>query len=377
MHGIQYFRNMKKTFVTISIILLLSACATKESSTSILKSDLDVYFSSFFKPDEPGASVLILKNDEVIFSKSYGLTDLKTKEPITSKTLFNLGSISKTFVANGILILRDQGKLSLNDPLAKYFPDFKNKSFAEKITLTHLLTHTSGLPDIRKVKEDSVFYLIAKDEENWAPVKLADSLNFEPGEMYEYSNPAFNALALIIEQVSGMKWQAFIADNIFKPSGMTTSTITDGPHPETGVAHGYVRSGSTWMEDDYGEEPTFPAAGNGGVWSSTEELVKYEKAIRGGLFLKNETVAESQTVYSPSNWKAETPPNIGLSWFVGQTPDGRQTIGHTGTQGGFYCDYVSVPEQKLLYIVLANRQIDRHAFYSAIFDKLKSLNWLE
>jgi CubicO group peptidase (beta-lactamase class C family) len=365
---------MRKGFIVV--LALLWSCSGKQAGKSI-ESDLDAYFSSFFNPGEPGATVLISKKGKVVFSKSYGLADLQTKEPVTSKTLFNLGSISKTFVAYGILILRDQGKLSLDDPLATYFNGFRNKSIAEKVTIRHLLTHTSGLPDNRNVAADTVFYLTAKDQENWEPVMQADSLHFEPGERFEYSNPAFNALALIIEKVSGMKWQQFIIENIFIPSGMTTSTITDGAHPEQGVAHGYVKIRSEWREDDYGEEPTFAAAGNGGVWSSAEELMLYEQAIRNAVFLPKKTIAKSQTVQHFANWKTETPPFIGLSWFIEQTSGGLKTIGHTGTQGGFYCHYVYVPEKEILYLVLANRAINREAFLEYIFNYLTAENRLD
>lgn len=360
----------------IILFIFLWSCAGKQFDNRI-ESDLDAYFSSFFNPDEPGASILLSKNGQSIFSRSYGLADMQSKESITSKTRFNLGSISKTFVAYGILILRDRGNLSLDDPVSKYFPDFKVKRIADKVTIRHLLTHTSGLPDNRNVQADTVFYLTAKDEENWAPVMQADSLNVEPGERYEYSNPAFNGLALIIEKVSGMKWQKFIEENIFKPSGMLTSTITDGPHPEQGVAHGYVKTGNEWREDDYGEEPTFAAAGNGGVWSSADELVLYEQAIRQARFLSKATVNESQTAWQPANWKDSMPPFIGLSWFIEQTADGLKTIGHTGTQGGFYCHYIYVPEKSVLYVVLANRPIDREAFQAYVFNYLIEKNWLD
>src|SRR5436190_190255 len=94
--------------------------------------------------------------------------------------------------------------------------------------------------------KDSIFYLSAKDAENWAPIMKATKLNFEPGNRFEYSNPAFNALALIIEQVSKQKWQAFVTEKIMVPSGMKTSTITDGPHPTSGVAHGYIKVNGVW-----------------------------------------------------------------------------------------------------------------------------------
>src|ERR1051325_1213011 len=142
---------MRKYFVVLIAALSLYSCKDKPN-------ELDQLFSSQMKKDGPGASVLIMKGDSVIFSKSYGLADLNTKERITGKTLFNVGSITKTFVMNSILMLRDEGKLSLEDSLIKYFPEFKNKDIARKVKIKHLLTHTSGLPDLRPVQEQWEFY---------------------------------------------------------------------------------------------------------------------------------------------------------------------------------------------------------------------------
>ena len=314
---------------------------------------MDNYFSARFPQDEPGAAILILKDDRVVFAHGYGLADLGSREPITTRTLFNLGSISKTFVANAILLLQEQGKLSVEDSLIQYFPEFKNKDIARCIRIRHLLTHTSGLPDRREVSKDTVFYLTAKDAENWKPETLTDTLEFEPGARFNYSNPAFNGLALIVEQVSGMKWQDFIARHIFKPSGMLTSTITDGPHPQSGVAHGYVKNQGTWIEDDYGEEPTFPAAGNGGVWSSVEELASYEKAIQSHIFLTEASVNDSRTVKQFAAWQSAEAPFIGWSWFV-TTQQGLNTVGHSGSQGGFLANYVVVPDKHLFFVILCN-----------------------
>ena len=332
------------------VTVLLSSCNTKSASS---QSAFDKIFDSVFKADKPGGAVLIAKDGEVIYKKGFGIEDITTKKAIDSKTLFNVGSISKTFVAFGILQLAKQNKLSLDDDIYKYFPDFKDSSIAKKVKIRHLLTHTSGLPDIRKVQENSVFYLTAKDEENWAPIKKADRLEFEPGEKFKYSNPAFNALALIIEKLSGTKWQTYIQKNIMGPAGMKTSTITDGPHPQSGVSHGYVFDGKNYLENDYGEEPTFAASGNGGVWSSVEELWKYEQAIQKNIFLDSVWLKESRTIQNFSNWKDSTPAFIGLSWFITRTSN-QDMIGHTGSQGGFRADYVWLPEQKIFYVILCN-----------------------
>jgi len=359
-----------------AVFLILVACAGEKSVNQKITTELDNYLSQQFSPDEPGGAILLMKGDHILFSKGFGLSDLKTREPVTPNTLFNLGSISKTFVANGILVLQQQGKLSLEDSLYKFFPEFKNKTIAQTIKVKHLLTHTSGLPDIRDVQKDTAFFLTAKDGENWHPVTQTDSLLFEPGSQFEYSNPAFNGLALIIEKVSGMKWQQFVSENIFKPSEMNSSTITDGPHPNSGVSHAYVMNSGAWTEDDYGEEPTFAAAGNGGVWSSVEELAKYEKAHWQSTFLTKGNIDDSRSVKRFPNWKGTIPfaagwswftpqrdgnaylPIIGWSWFITTTPSGARMIGHTGSQGGFLCNYASIPEKRLFFVILCNSPRD-------------------
>lgn len=366
-----------KEICIFPLILLLVSCSTKETSHSNFAGKLDSIYTKEFPVDKPGAAILVMKGDHILFAKGYGVADIITKEPISTQTLFNLGSISKTFVAHAILMLQEQGRLSIEDSIYKYFPHFKNKEIAQRIKIKHLLSHTSGLPDNREVNKDSVFYLTAKDTENWTPVTKTDTLVFEPGERYEYSNPAFNGLALIVEQVSGMKWQKFVKDNILTPSGMNTSTITDGSHPASGVSHAYQKIQGQWKEDDYGEEPTFAASGNGGVWSSVEELSKYEKALRNSTFLKPETIALSQTIFHPQNWENATTPQIGWSWFIGQTEDSLKTVWHTGSQGGFVANYVTIPDKKILFVILCNSPRDINADAALVLRLLQKEEWLD
>ncbi len=368
---------MKNLTLSLLILLIAGACSKKPATLqSQLPTRLDSLFQAQILPGGPGATALVMMGDSVVFSKSYGVADIQTQVPIDANTLFNLGSISKTFVANGILMLRDEGKLSLEDSLIKYFPSFKNKEIARKVKIKHLLTHTSGLPDNRNVSADTVFYLTANDAQNWEPVTQADRLDFEPGSKYEYSNPAYNGLALIIEQVSGQKWQNFIAERIFKPAGMSTSTITDGPHPASGVSHSYVQVHGQWTEDDFGEEPTFCAAGNGGVWSSINELVSYHKSMEAASFSNARTIAESRETKAFDAWTSPDAPFIGWSWFIGKTGDGHKTVFHTGTQGGFYCDFVTVPDKKVLYVLLANYPINRDQMAAEVLDLLEDSKWL-
>lgn len=357
------------------VVCVGMACSPEKNTT--FSTAMERFMKSHLADDQPGGAVLIMKDTTVIFSKGYGLASLIDNEKITTKTLFNVGSISKTFVSNGILMLQAEGKLSVEDNLLKYFPSLKNKSIGERVKIKHLLTHTSGLPDIRRVREDSVFYLTANDEQNWYPVTQAETLEFEPGTDYHYSNPAFNALALIIEQVSGQKWQSFIVERIFTPSGMINSTITDGAHPQTGVSHGYTKIAGRWREDDYGEEPTFCAAGNGGVWSSVEELARYELALRNASFLDMASIDSSAAIRHFPGWHGEQQPFIGWSWFVDRTPGGLKVISHTGHQGGFAAYYISVPAKKVFIAVLYNAPYDVYTFRETLIALLEEHEWLD
>ncbi|MCB0585840.1 MAG: beta-lactamase family protein [Phaeodactylibacter sp.] len=369
---------MKHTLLPLALTTCLWACQ-EVPDTSTFPSELDAIFQTELSDTEPGGAILFMKGDSILFSRGYGLADLQTGEKITPNTLFNTGSISKTFVAYGILMLRDEGSLSLEDSLEKYFPDFDNAEIARKVRIKHLLTHTSGLPDLRKTEEDSLFYLTAKDRENWEPIKRAQALNFEPGEKFQYSNPAFNGLALIIEQVSGRKWQDYIREKIFLPSDMLTSTITDGPHPQQGVAHAYEKENGQYREYDYGEYPTFAAAGNGGVWSSISELAKYELAIRQAAFLDAATIAESRRVYEPDNWTDSLPPALGFSWFIepAAPPLNVRRVFHTGSQGGFRAFHLSIPEKEILYVALFNRPVDVDMFMAKGLTLMAKYEWLE
>lgn len=373
---------MKRIILIFNAILLVS-CQSQHRNEKLRK-EVDSILDREFQKNELGGSILILKGENVVYQRNDGYADLETKEPITSNTNFNLGSISKTFVANGILILQERGLLSIEDSIYKYFEDFHNEEIAKSVKIKHLLSHTSGLPDIRAVRDNYDFYLTAKDEENFAPIKKVDSLNFLSGEKYEYSNPSFNGLALIIEKVTGERWQDFIIKNIFEPSEMTNSKITDGSYPEKDVAHAYVFYDSTFYEYDYGEVATFAAAGNGGVWSSANELAKYKLALQENKFLNKQLKEESRTVFYPSNWMDTIKPFIGYSWFTGQDFLFRKQhifevefIYHTGSQGGFQSFYIEIPEKDILLVGLFNRPIDNYReIVLEINLLLEKYNWL-
>ncbi len=357
-------------------LLLTLPCAAQNVPDKPLVQAIDSLFSQQYEENAPGGSIFVQKGDRVLYEKSFGLVDLSTKERFTAKTVANLGSISKTFVAYGILILRNRGKLSLEDSLEKYFGDFSNKEIARKVKIKHLLTHTSGLPDSREVDRDSVFYLTANDEQNFAPSKKTDSLEFAPGSRWKYSNPAYNGLALIIEKTSGMKWQEFIVKNIFKPAGMVDSKITDGAYPSEGVAHAYQMVDGKYVEYDYGEYPTFCASGNGGVWSSINDLRKYCRALKEDLFLDKKTIEFSQTLWHPESWADTLLPRNGFSWFVHEKTEEFpfRIIEHTGSQAGFNAEFLMIPEKDVLVVIEMNSE--RPVRAAGILQVLKRFGYL-
>lgn len=351
-----------KFIANILIVLFTSICCFAQiGKKNLLQAKLDTSFSKLFKPNEPGGSIFIQQGNQVLYKKSFGLADLKTKEKFSNLTIANLGSISKTFVAYGILMLAKEGKITLDDNLLQYFPNFKNKDIASKVTVRHLLNHTSGLPDCRNVDKDSIFYLTAKDVENFYPITQTDTLEFEPGSKWNYSNPAYNGLALIIEQVSGMKWQEFIKKKIFVPAGMTRSKITDGSYPSKGVSHGYRFISHHYEEYDYGEYPTFAASGNGGVWSSIEDLRKYVNAINHYKFADSATIALSKTIWTAPNWSSPNPMFHSPVWFVHKgfyydAPNQQQCllIEHSGDQAGFKAHLIMIPGNNITIIWITN-----------------------
>lgn len=176
--------------------------------------------------------------------------------------------------------------------------------------------------------------------------------------------------------LSGVKWQQYVADKIFNPSGMKTSTITDVTYPETGVSHAYIESEGNWLEKDNREEPRFAAAGNGGVWSSVNELAKYELALQQHKFSSDSILEDSTTIKPWPNWEDASPLYLGWSWFIDKTTDGLKTVGHTGSQGGFLCNYVTVPEKDITFIILCNTPRDVDGFIEFITEWLIENSWL-
>ncbi len=354
------------------------SCKNNPEKEQVAK--LDQLCSSLFPDGEPGAAVLVMKGDDIIFDKGYGIADIETKKAIDGNTFFNIASVSKQFTAVAVLQLAEEGKLSLEDPVSKYFPEFK-APFWNDIRIKHLLSHSSGVPDARGGIPRE---LKIKGDEKLAMSYLPDLdfLHFQPGEAYEYMNPTFVMCGAIVEKVSGQPFTEYVTEHIFKPAGMDKTLYFDPVHQELipDMAHGYeyedvedmpeerTAGGAAsdepknWYEYDYGEETFFATRPDGGIYTSTHQFVQWEKALRANKVLSEASRIDAQsphTFASDSPWSDyQNRPNTwyGYGWFIEpQTDSTKEVIYHTGDNGGFKILAARYPEDNALVLIFANR----------------------
>lgn len=355
---------------------ILSSC-----NTSTLQSGLDRLFADMFPEGEPGAAVLIVKDEDVLYEKCFGLavTGLEDRE-ITGDTFFNIASCSKQFTAVAILQLASEGKLSLDDNVNNFFPELQDRIWDE-IKVKHLLSHSSGIPDGRGylTREQRIY-----GDEALATEYLwtLDSLHFSPGTDYEYMNPTYVLLGMLVEKVSGKPFVEYMRDNVFVPAGMDMTLYFDRDHQELipNMAHGYDNEdGNGWMEYDFGEETFFATRPDGGIYTSVREFAKWEQALRNGTVLDNEWLDRAwtpQTKVSGSTWSDyQNRPDTwyGYGWFL-ECSDGAspEVIYHTGDNGGFKILAVRYPSSNTLVLVFANRSDwDRYGVKTSIENLLR------
>lgn len=344
-----------KTSGIILLLFLQGTLLKAQVYTDHLKSKLDSVLA-LEGENNPGGSIHIEQGNQLIYSHSFGVSNMESQGKFSSLTVSNIGEISKVFIAYSILILQEQGKLSIEDSIYKYIPKIKNTEIAKKVRIRHLLMHTSGFKDLPPAQSDSVFALTMTDEQNFELVKYSNKLAFEPGSNNAYSDQAFSALVLILEKVSKQKWHEFIQQYIFAPSGMTFSKFSVGGIENTGVAHSYAHQKGGYTEYDQLECPKLFTATNAGVWSNVEDLRKFIYALKYCLFLKCETVKLSEQILLANNWYSPHPPIHGLCWFMDHSRQNGQDIyfEYSGKQGGYRSQIIYFPEKDLTIIWLSN-----------------------
>lgn len=324
---------MSKIFFFLLLLVNLTAKAQNPKT-------LDSIVQHFDKANLFHGSVLVAKNGKIVLEKSYGYGDAASKKENTTNTLYQIGSVTKQFTAATILKLEEQGKLSVNDTISNYFPELK---WGHKITVHHLLTHTSGLFNFTN---DTTLWL----HESKQPISKKDliakfsqkPLDFEPGTKYNYSNSGYVLLGFLIEKISGKPYEKVIRDIIFQPSGMQNSGFNFSTTSSEHKATGYYDNGTANMPAFIVDSTVSYAAG--AIYSTTGDLYKWTHAIH------------NKKILTGANWqKAFTPFLNNYAYgFVIDTVYGNKRIWHNGGIHGFVSHLEYFPSENSVVILLSN-----------------------
>jgi len=292
----------------------------------------------------PGAAVLVLKDGQPVFRRGYGLAVVEDGTPVSPATNFRLASVSKQFTAAAILLLAEDGKLSIDDSLKKWLPSLP--AVADAMTVRQLLSHTSGLldyeelmdpADTRQVHDIDVLHLLEKENRTL----------FAPGSDYHYSNSGYALLALIVGKASGSDFASFLRQRIFLPLGMdATFAHQDGVDEVPARAYGYSEIDGRWQRTD--QSTTSAVLGDGGIYSSLDDLARWDAALYDERLLRR---ASLQLAFSPATKTPEPDvPFYGFGWRING-----DMLWHSGESIGFRNVILRYPKQKLTVIVLTNR----------------------
>ena len=340
---------------------MLSLLASIFAFAQVSATQIDALFAPLNSSNAPGAAVLVIQNGETVFRRGYGVTDLRSLHPIDRATNFRLASVTKQFTATAIMSLVHDGKLHYDDHLTDFFPDFP--AYGKAITVRNLLNHTSGLPDYEDIL--TAQYPNTPDEKvpqihDAGVLKLLEQQSvgkFPPGSKWDYSNSGYATLAMIVEKVSGKPFGQFLQERIFTPLQMTnTLAYEKGKNEVPHRAYGHTKESGTWRETD--QSSTSAVLGDGGIYSSLDDLTKWDRALREHTLLSAEEMKAALTPVQPTAGPAKNPEgesvNYGFGWFL-DSYHGHKRMWHYGETVGFRTVIERFPDDQLTVIVLANR----------------------
>ncbi len=335
---------------TISL-LTLAGCTGGETPADRrpdLGSGIDALFEPATAGDSPGAAVMVIRNGEILHAAGYGYADLEHRTPITPQSSFRLASVSKQFTAMAVMILAERGQLAYDDPVVKYLPELGR--FGDEITVRHLLTHTGGLPDYYDALEEVSADHMPDTEEAMEFLAGWGEVLFLAGERYEYSNPGYEMLALVVERTSGQRFGRFVEENIFAPLGMSDSVIRDSSEPEIpNRVLGYARGDAGFTLDD--DHNLNHIIGSGGMYSTVEDLASWDEALYTDTLVRRETLEEA---WSPVRLAGGDEFPYGFGWRLGGYGGLGRRVCHSGHWLGFSTFITRYPERGLTVIVLSN-----------------------
>ena len=336
----------KSNFMKLHFLALLLLFCFHLSGQNPAFDKIDRFLSELNQQHNFSGSVLVAWKGQV-FKKGYGLSDREAKTAFTPQTISCVGSVTKQFTGAAILKLEMMGKLKVEDPISKYFPNVPADK--QGITLHHLLTHSAGFPGA--IGDD---YASISTEE-FVKMAMNQPLLSSPGKTYEYSNVGFSLLGIILEQVTKEPYEAFLNKQLFKPAGMTQTGYVLPDWKSANVATGY-RGERNWgkiNEKNWASDgPYWHLRANGGILSNVEELYKWHQALLGEKILSKEAKAKYYGRHIEEGEGAGS--YYGYGWAIFPTPRQTTLIAHNGGNGIYFCDFLRYVDEDLTVIFLTN-----------------------
>ena len=326
---------MRGAIIGLLAFMLTVAPATAQDSArmeTVIRADVD-------RGDFMGA-VLVVKDGVVLLDRGYGSANLEWKIPNDGDTRFRLGSVTKQFTAASILLLAERGKLNLDAPIKAWFPDAPPAW--DKITIRHLLTHSSGIPNLTSFDDYEKLKTLPVTLDALIGRFRDKPLDFQPGEKWRYSNSGFIVLTAIVEKASGQSYANFVTDNLFKPLGMADTGYDSHAAVIPHRASGYAPGANGMVNADY-IDMTIPQ-GAGALYSTTQDLLKWETGLYGGKLLKPESLIAMTTPFKN---------NYAFGLGVSSDANGR-LFSHGGGIEGFNTWLGYDPERRIIVVVLGN-----------------------
>ena len=344
--------------VSLAVLLLLPASYPVAAAAPVnavadkaIAERIDASIRTYYKADEPGATVIVTRDGATLFRKAYGLADTRSKQPLDAAMTLRLGSITKQFTAVGILMLAEEGKLALTDEITRFLPDYPTQG--KKITVEHLLTHTSGIQSYtgkpayaQTMEKDFTVSQMIDGFKN-------DPMLFAPGERFDYNNSGYFLLGAIIEKVSGKTYADFLAERIFTPLGMAHTAFEGNERSKGARAAGHSK-GDAGFGPASALSMTQPYAA-GSLVSTVDDLARWDRAIAQGKLLKAASWKKAFTPYTLADGKST---GYGYGWEIGKLR-GATRIAHGGGINGFSTYALRVPEKKVFVAVLSNTESGR------------------
>lgn len=337
---------MKKLIFTFLFAISLTAVFAQPKDDKQLGAEFDKLLSDQFKTNETGCTALVSRNGQIIYKKAFGMANLELNIPMQADNVFRIGSITKQFTSVAILQLMEQGKLSLQDDITKFIPDYP--THGHHITIEHLLTHTSGIQSYTDMKDfGEIMRKDMKPEELVAHFKN-QPMEFAPGTKWNYNNSGYFLLGYIIEKITGKTYPQYVEEVFFKPLGMNNSYYGSDSKIIKNRASAYEK-GKDGFQNAEPLSMTLPYSA-GSIQSTVEDLFKWHQAVHAYKLVKKETLNKAFTKYKLNNGK-ET--QYGYGWFLGNV-QGSATIEHGGGINGFLTQSIYLPKEDVFVAVFSN-----------------------